>query len=69
MTCPSQPCSGKGAGGGGGARETGQTLSPWPVRMAVFVLLAALAVAAIWVIDRHAMALMQSGSAPAARNY
>lgn len=49
--CGREASSGKGAG-----------LSPWPVRVAAWVVLGLLALAAIWVIDRHAMALSEKAS-------
>jgi hypothetical protein len=68
MSSPSQPSSGEGPAGKGGGAVAGDALSPWPVRLAIFVLLAAMAVAAIWVIDRHAMALQGEGEPARAGN-
>ena len=38
--------------------HAGPPLSPWPIRLAVLVLLTLLALVAIGIIDRHAMATM-----------
>lgn len=39
--------------------QADRELSPWPVRLAVFVVMAVVALAAIWLIDRRAMARME----------
>ena len=42
----------------------GDRLSPWPVRVAVWIALVAIAVLAIRIIDDHAMKLQREGQAP-----
>jgi hypothetical protein len=57
---PNQPCGSDSSPGSDCGRAQ---LSPWPVRVAVWLVLAVLALAAIWLIDRHAMALSEKPSA------
>ena len=41
-----------------------ERLSPWPVRLAIWIALVAISILAIRIIDDHAMALQRKGDLP-----